>query len=123
MRWNTFGQDPARVAALADLLLGAASADRKYTSEEMVAVTSTLMKVLGVVQLPDEVNAHIRAFDPHTLDLQKTVAVLNLERDEDKQTVMKLVHRVVKTDSALHERERAYLRVLGKVFDTAWPPG
>ncbi len=119
MRWNTMSGDVPRVSALADLLLGAALADRDYDEEEFVAVASTLMKVLGVVALPDEVQAHMRAFDPDALDIAAAVGRLGITSDRDKLALAKVVAKVIHADQVVHEAEKAYIHQVGRVLALA----
>ena len=113
MRWNTLSNDVPKVMALADVLLGAAAADGHFAAEEGVAVTGTLMKVLGVVTLPEAVQEHIRAFRPAALDLAAACASLGLADDHDKRDLIKVVAKVVHADDDVHATESLYLQALG----------
>ncbi|MCA9517984.1 MAG: TerB family tellurite resistance protein [Myxococcales bacterium] len=114
MRWNTMRGDIPRVCALSDLLMAAALSDRKYEEDEWLVVASTLMKVLGVAELPPEVEDRMRGFDPDAHDLDATLAAIRPESDKDRQDLLKVVAKVVLADHEVHADERTYIdRVAG----------
>jgi len=119
MRWNTMRGDIPRVCALADLLMGAAMADRRCDDDEWVAVASTLVKVLGVAELPDEVTRHMRDFDLDRLDVAAAIVALRLDGPRDRKDLMKVLARVVLADREVHEAERAYFHAVGSALDVS----
>lgn len=109
MRWNQLANDLPRATALADILCGAASADGHVAHDERIVVSAMLMKVLGVSQLPAEVEAHVMAFDPRTFDLEGALAKLALTSDRDRRSLAQVVKDIVEVDAQVADAERAFV--------------
>jgi len=109
MRWNQLANDLPRAAALADILCGAASADGHVAHDERVVVSAMLMKVLGVSELPAEVEARVMAFDPRAFDLDGALAQLALTTDRDRRSLAQVVKDIVEVDAHVADAERAFV--------------
>lgn len=119
MRWNQLADDVPRASALADVLAGAALADGSFADEERVVVGAMLMKVLGVSELPEEVEVHIATFDPTTFDLADAIDRLALDNDRDRKALVKVVSDVVGADEVIEASEQAYLDRLSRALGLA----
>ncbi len=109
MRWNQLAKDIPKAKALSDLLCGAAMADGSFADEERVVVRAMLFKVLGTQELPEEVEAHLAAFEPASFDMAFSLSVLAPENDRDRRSILRVAADIVKADSVIEAAERAYL--------------
>lgn len=119
MRWNQLAEDVPRANALAEVLAGAALADGSFADEERVVVGAMLMKVLGVSELPSEVESHIASFSPEDFDLAGAIARLGLDNDRDKKALVKVVADVVGADAVVDEGEKVYVARLAALLGVA----
>lgn len=102
--------------ALADILCGAALADATFDAAERVVVGAMLMKVLGVSELPPEVEHHLDTLDAGALDLEDALRRLELTSEREKRKLLEVVVDIVKADLVIDEHERAFARHLGKAL-------
>jgi len=116
MRWNQLADDMPRALALADIMCGAALADGNFDVSERIVALAMLMKVLGVTQLPAEVEAHVNAFDRGRFNLAAAIKRLDLESDKEKRSLLKVVADIVKADTKVEKTERTFVTRLGKVL-------
>lgn len=116
MRWNQLAQDIPRALALAEILCGAGYADEDFETSERIVVGAMLMKVLGVTQLPAEVQSFIDTFDASKLNLVDACARLDLESDRDRKSLVKVVADIVKADEKVDKAERGFVTRLGKAL-------
>jgi len=98
------------LAALGELMLGAAYADGVKVAVEVIAIAEQLKEFVAADKLPRHVQARLEAFDPTTFDLAAAVGALSLREDRDRQAVLTLVARVTHSDRHLHPGEERYLR-------------
>lgn len=116
MRWNQLAEDTPRALALAEILCGAGYADEDFEVSERIVVGAMLMKVLGVTQLPPEVDAFVNGFDPSRLNLVDACARLDLSSDRDKKSLVKVVADIVRADEKVDRSERSFVTRLGKAL-------
>jgi len=100
----------AELAALAELMLGAAFADGKASWPERSALAGELVAFTGHKELPAAVKARIEQFDAATFDLAATCQRLAPPTKDDRVALLGLVARVTDADAELHPAERAYLQ-------------
>jgi len=120
MRWNQFGNDPTRASALGDVLLGAALAGRQLTETKLAVVHGQVAKVLGASELPPEVVAHLRIFEPLRFDLGTACKRLALEGPRDRIALMKAVSLVIHAEGAVQPEERAYALRVATQLGVPW---
>ena len=119
MRWNQLANEPDRAMALADILCAAALADETFDASERVVVGAMLMKVLGVSELPPEVEHHLDTLDLAGLDLEAALARLELASARDQRKLLEVVADIVKADQVIDAHERAFALRLGKALGVA----
>lgn len=100
-----------RILPLCDLLLGAAHADGRLDSREQATVRELLADLSGG-ELPAEVDAWIRAFDPATFDLASSAAAFKDDPLDERKRLLHLVDAVHEADEELDLAEDAYITAL-----------
>ena len=109
-----------RILPLCDLLLGAAYADGRLESVEQDTVRDTLLDLMNVKELPDEVESWINGFDPETFVLEDSASAFADDSVDDRKKVLYLVEAIHEADDELDLAEDAYLQALAKAL--AVPP-
>lgn len=102
--------DDDRHLLIADLLMGAAHADRHLDGRELKKVQDLLCKATSNALLPQELQDRLDAFSPDDLDVAATVAALHFESDADKRHLLELITAVHDSDEVWDLDEDAYLR-------------
>lgn len=105
-----------QMAAIAEILLGAAHSDGTVSWSERSAIAQVLTSFLDHRKLPEEVEIRFHAFDPATFDLEATCHSLELRTAEDRASLLALVSRVVDADAVLVAGEEHYLRRVAKAI-------
>ena len=98
------------IDTFADLLLGAAYADKRLEGREIATIRALLEKVAGESPLPEALDARMRSFNPATHDAQGAAATLWFLSKEDKRTVIDLIAKVTEADEEIDLAEDEYLR-------------
>lgn len=106
-----------RILPLCDLLLGAAYADGRLESVEQDTVRDTLLDLMNVTELPDEVEAWINGFDPDSFNLADSAGAFKDDSIDDRKKVLYLVEAIHEADDELDFAEDAYLQELAKALD------
>lgn len=101
-----------QLAAIAEILLGAAYADGKASVSEHSALAAVLTGFFGHKDLPEAVRARIQSFDPKAFDLATALQRLTVKTPDDRVQLLGLVSRVVDADARLAKGEEDYLRKL-----------
>jgi uncharacterized membrane protein YebE (DUF533 family) len=101
---------------IADLLMGAALADRHLEGSELDTVKRLLCEAMSVMKLPARLERRIKQFDPRKLDVFATVDALGLDSDHDKRKLLELVAAVHESDQMWDFDEDAYLRKLANAL-------
>lgn len=97
---------------LADLLMGAAYADRTFDGRERAVVRELLEAWLAVEDLPASLDARLEAFDPGAFSLDGTVERLGLTDPKQARKVLELVAAVNEADEELDLDEDEFLKRL-----------
>ena len=105
-----------QLAAIAELLLGAAQSDGKVSWSERSAIAGVLASFVGEPALPEEVEKRLQTFEFRTFDLGGAVAALTLKTAEDRKDLLALVARVTDADAVLKIGERSYLTRVAKAI-------
>ena len=98
------------LAAIGELMLGAAWSDGRRDPVEIVAIAEQLKDFVDAPELPPYVVNRLEDFDPATFSLEEACGRLRFEDDSDRLGVLKLLARVAGADRHLHEGELAYLK-------------
>lgn len=98
------------IDTFADLLLGAAYADKRLEGREVATIRALLERVAGESPLPAGLEARIKAFNPAKHDARGAAATLWFLSDADKRTVVDLVAKVTEADDVIDLAEDDYLR-------------
>ena len=97
---------------LADLLMGAAYADKHFDGREGAVVRDKLRTFLELEELPGELEARLTAFDPSSFDLESTATMLRSESSDRQRKILDLVAAVHDADEELDLDEDTYLATL-----------
>ncbi len=99
---------------LADLLMGAAYADKEFDGREDETVRAKLRAWFDVPELPTELDERLKSFESSTFDLESTAALLGIVERDEALKVLEIVAAVHEADDELDLDEDAYLRTLAK---------
>ena len=99
-----------RVDLIADLLMGAAHADRELDGKELETVKKLLQKVIKRSRLPDWLQWRVEDFKPAHLDIPEAVGKLGLKTDDEKHKLLEMIVAVHESDDTWDLDEDAYLR-------------
>lgn len=102
------------LAALGELMLGAAWSDGEKQAVEIVAIAEQLKEFVDSTELPDYVSSRMERFDPATFDVAEACSRLRFESDEDRVGVLSLLARIAGADRVLHPQEMDYLKRFAK---------
>jgi uncharacterized tellurite resistance protein B-like protein len=106
-----------RILPLCDLLLGAAYADGRLEKVEQETVRDTLLDLMNVKELPDEVESWINGFDPETFALADSAAAFKDDPLDERKKVLYLVEAIHDADDELDLAEDAFLHELARALD------
>lgn len=98
------------VAALGELMLGAAFADGDKEPVEIVAIAEQLKEFVAVDAMPHLVTRRLGNFDPETFDIGAACREITVQTDEERVAILQVVARVIGTKNHIHPAEEAYLR-------------
>lgn len=98
------------IDTFADLLLGAAYADKRLEGREVATIRALLERVVDQSPLPAELEARMKSFNPAKHDARGAAATLWFLSNEDKRTVVDLIAKVTEADGELDLAEDDYLR-------------
>jgi uncharacterized tellurite resistance protein B-like protein len=98
------------IDTFADLLLGAAYADKRLEGREVTTIRALLERVVGESPLPAALEARMKSFNPAKHDPRGAAATLWFLSKEDKRTVVDLVAKVTEADDEIDLAEDDYLR-------------
>lgn len=105
-----------QLAAIAELLLGAAQSDGSVSWSERSAIASVLRAFLGESELPDEVQRRLDAFDFAKFDLDAACKQLVFTSAEDRTSLLGLIARVTDADAILKIGERSFLKRVARAI-------
>lgn len=89
--------------------MGAAFADRRLDGREYETVKKLLAQVMGVDEVPAEMEARLKKFNPKTFDAASTAKSLGLTDDDEKRKLIELIAAVNDADEELDLDEHEYL--------------
>jgi uncharacterized tellurite resistance protein B-like protein len=95
---------------IADLLMGAAMADKHLDGRELDKVRALLCEAMRVKKLPTALDRRIQSFKANKLDVFATCDKLNLASDDEKRKLLELIVAVHDSDDLWDFDEDAYLR-------------
>jgi uncharacterized tellurite resistance protein B-like protein len=101
---------------IADLLMGAAFADKRLDGREYAAVKKLLAQAMSASTIPPAMEDHLKNFDPRSFDPRKTVAALELSGNDEKRKLVELIAAVNDADEELDLDEDAYLKNVAKAL-------
>lgn len=99
-----------RVELIADLLMGAAYADRHLEQRELEKVKKLLAELTGKSALSAQLEDRLSRFEPNKLDVRLTVDELDLKSDLEKRKLLELITAVHDADEIWDFDEDLYLR-------------
>ena len=106
---------------IADLLMGAAYADKHLDGREYGTVMKLLAKVMDLAELPDEMISRLDNFAPNGFDPVSAAKSLNLTNDDEKRTLIELVAAVTEADEVHDLDENEYLEKVAGALDLPRP--
>lgn len=101
---------------IADLLMGAAYADRRLDGRELEAVKKLLAELMGVETVPGEIAQRLEAFDPKSFDPAAAAAALEIQEDDEKVRVVELIATVTEADEEIDLDENEYLETVAQAL-------
>ena len=101
---------------MADLLMGAAFADKRLDGREYEAVKRLLAQAMGVDTIPDEMESRLKEFDPKEFSVEDTVGELDITDEAEKRQVVELIAAVHEADEELDFDEDEYLREVAEAL-------
>jgi uncharacterized tellurite resistance protein B-like protein len=100
----------SRHALIADVLMGAAHADKQLDGREVEKIKALLCNMLHVTTLPAELEARIAKFKLAQFDVAATCTKLGFKTDEEKRYMLELIAAVHDSDEVWDFDEDQYLR-------------
>lgn len=104
---------------VADLLMGAALADRHLDGRELATVKRLLCRAMGRRELPDWLEWRLDDFTPEHLDVAEAVRKLGLDSRDAKRKLLELVAAVHESDETWDLSEDAYLHEVAAALGLA----
>lgn len=110
------GLNIEELTLIADILMGAAHADGDYDGTEAETIAGILGDLIGRDNFPDQVRAHLDAFEPAGFNVEATCARLHLAGAEDRRSLLALIADVTDADDIHDESEDAYIRKVAQAI-------
>jgi uncharacterized tellurite resistance protein B-like protein len=101
---------------IADLLMGAAYADKELDGRELETVKALLAKVTGQQGLSPEMSNRLRSFNPNRFDAVATAKALELTDDRQKRYLIEMIAAVTEADDNLDLAENEYLETVAEAM-------
>jgi putative colanic acid biosynthesis UDP-glucose lipid carrier transferase len=114
-------EDFDSIRPVATLLMGAAHADGELRVEEQETVRDLLRQLLGCQELPGEVEAHLRGFDPAAFDLERAIDEFRAQAHTSERRMLELVRKVCDADATVDLSEDNYMLALALAMSLAPP--
>lgn len=102
---------------VADLLMGAAYADRKLDGREFDVVKKLLADLMSVEEVSADIERRLDGFDPAVFDPSATIAELGLTSDDDKLRLVELIAVVTEADEEIDFDENEYLESVARALE------
>jgi uncharacterized tellurite resistance protein B-like protein len=106
---------------IADLLMGAAHADKHLDGREYGVVMKLLAQVMDLKELPDEMINRLDNFAPNNFNPVDATKSLGLAEDEEKRKLIELIAAVTEADEVLDLDENEYLEKVAGALDLSRP--
>jgi uncharacterized tellurite resistance protein B-like protein len=106
-----------QLQSMAQLLLGAAWADKELHGLEEAAVDRILKGLVEGGKLPAVVTDYVDAFDPENASIDDAVSGLGLDDIDDRRAVLELVVAVIDADFTYDFKEGDYLKDVAAALD------
>ena len=94
---------------IADLLMGAAYADRKLDGRELEAVKKLMADLMGVDALPEDIAKRLEEFEPKVFNPVAAAKALEMQDDDEKIKLVELIATVTEADEEIDLDENEYL--------------
>lgn len=107
----------SRNELIADLLMGAAYADRKLDGRELESVKKLLAELMGVESVPGEILQRLENFNPKSFDPAGAARALELQDEDEKVRVLELIATVTEADEEIDLDENEYLEAVAQAFE------
>jgi protein-disulfide isomerase-like protein with CxxC motif len=101
---------------IADLLMGAAYADKELDGRELDTVKALLAKVTGQESLSPEMSDRLRRFNPNRFDAAATAKALGLTDNRQKRYLIEMIAAVTEADDNLDLAENEYLETVAEAM-------
>ena len=102
-----------RINIVADLLMGAAHADGHLGGLEEATVKRILRELLGLHQLPMDLEFRLKEFNPATLDLAEAAKAFADDTPAEKRRLLELLATLTSADGEHDLAEDAFIRKVG----------
>jgi uncharacterized tellurite resistance protein B-like protein len=102
---------------IADLLMGAAYADRTLDGRELEAVKKMLAELMSVEAITDDLAKRLEAFDPKGFDPVAAAKALEFQDDDDKVHLIGLISAVSEADEEIDFDENDYLERVAQALE------
>jgi uncharacterized tellurite resistance protein B-like protein len=102
---------------IADLLMGAAYADKRLDGRELEAVKKLLADLMDVEVIPGELAQRLESFDPKSFDASGTARALEIQDDDEKVHLIELIATVTEADEEIDLDENDYLEGVAQALD------
>ncbi len=104
---------------IADLLMGAALADKHLAGAELKTVKKLLANAMSTSSIPDWLEWRLEDFKPEHLDVAAAASKLGLKTNKEKRQLLELIVAVHESDDTWDLAEDAYLREVAQALDLA----
>ena len=101
---------------IADLLMGAALADKHLAGVELETVKELLARAMSTPSIPDWLEWRLQDFKPAHLDVADATSKLALKTKKEKRQLLELIVAVHESDDTWDLAEDAYLREVGEAL-------
>lgn len=103
------------IRVVADILLAAAHSDSEFCDQERLTVKRVLSELLGVDELPPEIQEHLEDFDPASFNIRDSAETYMEQKDiseVDERRLIELVRTVCDANGAVDLEEDQYMIAL-----------
>ena len=102
---------------IADLMMGAAYADKRLDGREVDEVKRLLAGIMEVDAIGDEMTERIATFNHQEFDPVKVVRALGLSDDEEKRHLVEMIAAVTEADEEVDLDESEYLEKVAEALE------
>ena len=102
---------------IADLMMGAAYADKRLDGREVDEVKRLLAGIMEIDAIGDEMTERIATFNHQEFDPVKVVRALGLSDDEEKRHLVEMIAAVTEADEEVDLDESEYLEKVAEALE------